>query len=236
MKRRSRAGGEPVKKRRRKTVTLKRGNAPKAVRRSSAASLNKKVARFKRERDEALEQQIATSEVLRIISSSPGDLEAVVATLLDNAVRLCDANFGIIYRWDGDAVHVVATHHVPPAYAEALRRSPLRPSPKGFLGRMVATKAVIHIADLAAEQSYVARNPLAVTAVESASLRSLLLVPMMKGNELIGSLSLCRQEVRPFTDKQIDVLRHFAAQAVIAIENVRLFEAEQQRTRELAKS
>ena len=237
MKRRSRASGEPVKKRRRRTATLKRRDAPRVTRghRPSVSGKDKKIALLARERDEALEQQIATSEVLRIISSSPGDLEAVFATLLDNAVRLCDANFGIIYRWDGDAVHVVATHHVPPAYAEALRRSPLRPSPKGFLGRMVATKAVIHIADLAAEQSYVARNPLAVTAVESASLRSLLLVPMMKGNELIGSLSLCRQEVRPFTDKQIDVLRHFAAQAVIAIENVRLLNELRQRTDDLTE-
>jgi len=103
VKRRSRAGGKPVKTRRRKAATPKRRNGAKAVRRSSAASLNKKVARFKRERDEALEQQAATSEVLQVVSSSPAELQPVFETMLQNAVRICDAKFGNIYRWDGDA-------------------------------------------------------------------------------------------------------------------------------------
>ena len=102
---------------------------------------------------EALEQQTATSEVLQVISSSPGDLQPVFATMLENAVRICDAKFGNIHRWDGDALHLVATHNTPPAFAEYRRRSPFRPSPKILIGRMVATKTVVHVADLAAEQA-----------------------------------------------------------------------------------
>ena len=106
-----------------------------------------------RELTESLEQQTATSEVLQVISSSPGDLEPVFETMLENAVRICDAKFGNIYRWDGDALHLVATHNTPPAYAEARRRSPIRPSPETPIGRMMATKTVVHVADLAAEPS-----------------------------------------------------------------------------------
>ena len=106
-----------------------------------------------RELTESLEQQTATSEVLQVISSSPGDLEPVFAAMLENAVRICDAKFGNIFRWDGDALHLVATHNTPPAFAECRRRSPIRPSPEHASGRMVATKTAVHVADLAAEQS-----------------------------------------------------------------------------------
>ena len=173
---------------------------------------------------EALEQQTATSEVLQAISSSSGDLEPVFATMLQNAVRICDAKFGNIYRWDGEVLHLLASYNTPPAFAEARGSSPLqRPGPKTVVGRMLATKTVIHVADLAAEQAYIKdRVPPAVAAVELGGVRTILAVPMLNKNELIGSFTVYRQEVRPFTDKQIALVTSFAAQAVIAIENARL--------------
>ena len=175
------------------------------------------------ELSESLEQQTATSDVLKVISSSPGDLEPVFATMLENAVRICDAKFGTIYRSEGDVLHVVATHNAPLAYAEAIGRLPLRPNPKSALGRTTATKTAVHVANLAAEEAYnERRDPRYVTAVELGGVRTFLAVPMLKENELIGAFTLSRQEVRPFTDKQIEVVQNFAAQAVIAIENTRL--------------
>ena len=186
---------------------------------------------------EALEQQTATSDVLQVISSSPGDLQPVFATMLEKAVRICDATFGNIYRWDGDALHLVAAHNTPPAFAEARRSTPFfSPGPKTVVGRMVATKTVIHVADLAAEQAYIKdRIPPAVAAVELGGVRTILAVPMLNKNELIGSFTVYRQEVRPFTDKQIDLVQNFAAQAVIAIENARLLSELREKTEDVVK-
>ena len=171
----------------------------------------------------SLEQQTATSEVLQVISSSPGDLQPVFATMLESAARICDAKFGNIFRWDGDALYLVATYNTPPALAEARRRSPFRPDPNEPLGRVVETKTVAHIADAAAEKAYTEqRHPGIVAAVELGGIRTVLLVPMLKENELVGVFSLYRQEARPFTDNQIALVTNFAAQAVIAIENTRL--------------
>jgi GAF domain-containing protein len=168
---------------------------------------------------ESLEQQTATSDVLQIISTSSGDLEPVFASMLEKAVRICDATFGNIYRWDGEFLNLVAAHNTPPAFAEA-RRSPRRPTPNNIFGRMLATKAVVHVPD-AAQLSKEGKREYD-TAVELGGVRTCLAVPMLRGHELIGSISLFRQEVRPFTDKQIASLTNFAAQAVIAIENARL--------------
>jgi GAF domain len=206
MKRRSRAGGQPVKARPRKAVTLKRRTAPKAVRRHgrSAGNLQEQLDLRTRELNEALEQQTATSEVLEVISSSPGDLEPIFAAMLEKAARICDAAFGNIYRWDGDALHLVGTHNTPPGLAEARGQSPVRATAEMPVGRMLATKTTVHVADLAAEPVYTEeRDPTIVAGVELGGIRTLLLVPMLKENQLIGVFSLYRQEVRPFSDKQI---------------------------------
>jgi GAF domain-containing protein len=185
----------------------------------------------------ALEQQTATSEVLQVISSSPGDLEPVFASMLENAVRICDATFGNIDRWDGEVLHMLAAHNTPPAFAEARRHLPFRrlPSrPTSHTLRMVETKTVAHVADLAASEDYIERNTRAVAAVELGGVRTFLAVPMLKEDEMIGSFSLYRQEVRPFTDKQIALVTNFAAQAVIAVENARLLNELRQRTDDLS--
>ena len=185
---------------------------------------------------EALEQQTATSEVLQVISSSPGDLELVFAAMLEKAVRICDAKFGTIYRWDGDVLHLVATPNTPPAFAEYRRRLPFRPAPDGHAGQLVTTKTVIHVANLAEEQAYIERsNQAYVAAVELGGVRTFLLVPMLKENEVIGVFTVYRQEVRPFTDKQIALVTSFAAQAVIAIENARLLKELRERTEEVVE-
>ena len=227
MKKRSSAGGEPIKGRRQKAVTPKRTTALKPAPDRGLQELDHRT----RELSEALEQQTATSEVLRIISLSPGDLKPVFAVILENATRLCQANFGALYLCEGDAYRTVAMHNAPPAFVEARKREPLvSMTGTTVLARVARTKRTIQVADMAEDPAY-RNNPQNTRLfVRLAGARSVVWVPMLKNEMLIGTIVIFRQEVRPFSDKQIELVELFAAQAVIAIENARLLNELRQRT------
>jgi class 3 adenylate cyclase len=234
MKRRSRAGGKPPKARPRKALTVKGRNAPKVVSLNRSSLGQTEVARLARERDGALAQQAATADVLRIISSSPGNLDSVLKTILANATRLCEANFGVLLLYEGAQFRVAAAHNPPPAFAELRRRQPeIRSS--GVLARVAVTKQLLHIADCTEDPSYKQGDDDFVAFVDLCGVRTLLGAPLLKKRELIGVIGLYRQEVRRFTDQQVELVRNFAAQAVIAIENARLLNVLRQRTNDLSQ-
>jgi two-component system, NtrC family, sensor kinase len=174
-----------------------------------------------RELSEALEQQTATSEVLQVISSSPGELEPVFQAMLANATRICEAKFGTLNLYDGSVFEIATHYNVPPAFVETLHKV-IRPHPSSAHAKVVQTKQVVHIEDLTTTAPYREGDP-AVTAIgDLGGARTIVIVPMVKDDRLVGTIVIYRQEVRPFSDKQVELLTNFGAQAVIAIENARL--------------
>ena len=227
MRRRSRAGGEPVKARRRKATTLKRGIAPKAVRSSSDATHETEIARVIRERDEALEQQTAISDILRVISNSPSDVQPVLDSVAEHAARICEAQVVDIAIVDNEVFRIAAS------FGEFGRLSSEEPVPldrSSVTGRSICDLQPVHVADM---QNASDEFPLGREMAIRFGHRTILSVPLIREGRALGAILVRRTEVRPFEQKHIALLTTFADQAVIAIENVRLFEAEQQRTREL---
>jgi signal transduction histidine kinase len=199
-----------------------RANDAAAASGESSTALRRQLDQRTRELNEALEQQAATSEVLRVISRSSGDLEPVFEAMLENAVRVCGSNFGTLYLREGEAFRAVCMHGATPAYLQARLGQLLHPGPGTALGRTIQSKQVVHVADVRAESAYQEGDPMRVAAADVGGVRTLLSVPMLKDGELVGAIAIYRTEVRPFTEKQTDLVTNFAHQAVIAIENARL--------------
>jgi two-component system NtrC family sensor kinase len=189
-----------------------------------------------RDLTDSLEQQTATSEVLQIISSSPEDLEPVFAKMLENATRICGANFGQMNLYEDGSFRLVALYNVPAAYATSLAHTPFQPHPQGGLGTVALTRRVVHIEDIRTLPPYLEGNPSVVALADLAGARSVFVVPMLKENELIGAITIYSRQVKPFTERQTELVANFANQAVIAIENARLLNELRERTTQLSRS
>src|SRR5215472_7664220 len=222
---RGRSKARSVKSRRRKPAAAKRPSSSEAVQpgSSSAAGQHTAIERLNRELAQARQEQAATTDVLRIISSSPGDLRPVFTTILDTALDLCEAAFGIVTTYDGERFKGAAQRGVPDALAAYFRTGMDQPRPGDAHRRLIAGEDLIHNLDQKDEDAYRLGNPLRRAVVDLGGTRSALVVALRKNESLRGAITIYRKEVRPFSLSQIALLRHFADQAVIAIENTRLF-------------
>jgi len=232
MKRRSGVGGKPTKPQPQKAVTLKRSNASKVMRHGSSASMGEEteIVQLRRELSEALEQQTATADVLKIISRSTFDLQTLLDSLIETAARLCGAHRGVIFRREGDSYPGVAFYNASPELIDFIRRHPISPGRHSISARAILERRTVHVADVQADAEY----KYALRDVDP--IRTILGVPMFRGDDLVGSVTLYKLTLEPFTNKQIEMVTTFADQAVIAIENARLLTELRARTRDLQES
>ena len=214
-----------------KAKSLKRGGrirsastkaSTRVKRKHAAPRLAEELAAKTRELEESLRQQAAIAEILKVISSSAGDLQPVFKSILANATRICQARFGICSLFEGAAHRIVALHNVPPALLEKIPSGLIHPHPKSGLGYMIRTHRLSKIADVRTEPPYLEHDPAVVALADIGGARSIVNVPMVKDDKLIGVIGIYRQEVKPFSDKEVELVHSFASQAVIAVENARL--------------
>ena len=237
MKRRATAGGSGGKARRLSTKSRDTSHPPADLQKQSDEQA-RELAKARRQLAEALEQQTATSEVLKVISSSPGELEPVFKAMLENATKLCGASYGTMWLTEGEGFRAAARHGTLPVVSTqgGWTGTYFQPRSDIPLARCARTRTAVHVTDMREEQSYLDGDPWIVSGVDEAGVRSLLAVPMLKDNETVGAIGIYRTEVRSFSDKQIELVTNFAAQAVIAIENARLVSELRARTGELTQS